>query len=313
MAQRGLYDTRPWFFESAMGETNFFPVLNEFARRENFCCEQLDATVWEAYPSYEVCTAAPETAGCESRLDCLAHPPPECFARPYGGGEFLRRGDFIRAAALRLFGRDTALGDVLTDEDFDGVRRPIALDFDGLTKAVGLFMLRTPRLLPNPNRALALPTARRGQALYSDPSVGCSNCHPLPVTTTAGVPVSFSPAGMPIRFPPVVSPTRAPPGTDASRVTPGFLQTFPETVQGDEGLRLGATPLRGLWDRPSTRFYHDGRARSLRAALATPGHSALGTDEAGHNERDGVFDTHGGTSQLDRYQLEDLLNFVMTL
>ena len=111
----------------------------------------------------------------------------------------------------------------------------------------------------------------------------------------------------------MISPTRAPDGGDASRVTPGFMQTFPDTVQGPAGLRLGATPLRGLWDRPSTRFFHDGRGRSLREALATPGHPALAPGDTGRNERDGVFDTHGGTSQLDKYQLEDLMNFLMTL
>lgn len=313
MAQRGLYDTRPWFFESAMGETNFFPVLNEFARKENYCCEALDPTVWGHYPGVSECQADPDLTGCESVLDCPNHPPPECSARPYGGGPFLRRAEFIRDAARRLLGRETTFGDAVFQTDLDGHVSPVPLDFDGLTRALGLFMLRTSRLLPNPNRHLALPAAARGRTLYENPSVGCGLCHPLPLTTTASEPEPFSPAGLPVRFPPVISPTRADDGTDASRVTPGFIQTFPQTVQGPEGLRLGATPLRGLWDRPTTRFFHDGRARSLREALATPGHPILQPGEAGHNERDGVFDTHGGTSQLDRYQLEDLIHFLMTL
>ena len=96
-------------------------------------------------------------------------------------------------------------------------------------------------------------------------------------------------------------------------MTAGFLGTFPLTVQGPAGVHFGSTPLRGLWDRPETRLYHDGRARSLREALATPGHPALGPGERGHNERDGVLDTHGGTSQLSRWQLEDLLSFLRSL
>lgn len=313
MAQRGLYDTRPWFFESAMDETNFFPVLNEFTRKENFCCEGLDPTVWSKYPRADQCVADPSLAGCDHVLHCVDDPPPECAARPYAKTGFLRRSDFIKDAARRLFGRDESFGDVLSTAGPDGTRRPIALDFEGITRAIGLFMLRTPRLLPNPNRALALPTARRGESIFTRPDAGCSSCHALPRTTTASLPTLFSPAGMPIRFPPVISPTRAPDGGDASMVTPGFIGSFPQTVQGAEGLHVGATPLRGVWDRPHTRFFHDGRARSLRQALATPGHEALREGEPGFNERDGSFDTHGGTSQLDRYQLEDLINFLLTL
>jgi hypothetical protein len=118
---------------------------------------------------------------------------------------------------------------------------------------------------------------------------------------------------MPIRFPPVVSPTRAPDGTDASQVNQGFIATFPQTVQSAGGLHIGATPLRGLWDRPHTHLLHDGRARSLREVLATPGHPALEPGEVGRNERDGVLDTHGGTSHLGRYEIEDLMNFLETL
>jgi WD40 repeat protein len=313
MAQRGLYDTRPWFFESAMDESNFFPVLNEFARKENFCCEGLDPTVWSHYPTAAECVADPAKSGCEAVLHCEAQPPPECAERPYAEVPFLRRAAFIKDAAKRLFGRDESFGDALAVPLPGGGTKPIPLDFEGITRAIGLFMLRTPRLLPNPNRDLALPTARRGQALFTQPGTGCASCHPLPRTTTATLPTPFSPSGMPVRFPPVISPSRAPDGSDASQVTAGFIGSFPQTVQGPAGLHVGSTPLRGLWDRPQTRFYHDGRARSLREALATPGHDALRPGETGHNERDSTFDTHGGTSQLDRYQLEDLINFLLTL
>lgn len=313
MAQRGLYDTRPWFFESAMDETNFFPVLNEFARKENFCCEGSDPFVWGKYPKVEDCVASPGLAGCHHVLHCDDDPPPECATRPYARTPFLRRSAFIKDAAKRLFGRDTTFGDALYATQPDGTRTPLDIDFDGMTRAVGLFMLRTPRLLPNPNRAMHQPTARRGEALFTQPGTGCASCHPLPRTTTATLPTAFSPFGMPVRFPPVISPERRPDGTDAMLVTQIFIDTFPQTVQGPEGLHIGSTPLRGLWDRPRTRLYHDGRARSLREALATPGHPALLPGEIGRNERDGVFDTHGGTSQLDPYQLQDLINYLLTL
>ena len=313
MAQRGLYDTRPWFFEQAMNEDNFFPVLNEFARRENFCCEELDMLVWGKYPKITACQADPLLPGCNHVLHCDADPPPECATRPYAQTGFQKRSDFIKDGARKLFGRDKAFGDALWKDDGTGTHKPIDLDFDGITKALGLFMMRTPRLLPNPNRALQLPTAARGEVLFRQAGVGCNNCHPLPVTTTASAPTLFSPFGMPIRFPPVITPERRPDGSDAMLVNDAFIGTFPLTVQTPAGLHVGATPLRGLWDRPQTRQYHDGRARSLREALATPGHPVLRPGEVGRNERDGAVDTHGGTSGLDRYQLQDLINFVRTL
>ena len=313
MAQRGLYDTRPWFFESSMDETNFFPVLNEFARKENFCCEELDPTVWSKYPTVDECIADGGLEGCGHVLHCEEDPPPECAARPYADVRFLVRSALMKDAARRLFGRDTTFGDVLFDVDLDGSHQPLPLDFNGVTRAIGLFMLRTPRLLPNPNRAMHLPTARRGKIIFEQAGAGCSSCHALPRTTTATLPTPFSPAGMPVRFPPVISPTRAPDGTDASMVTDGLSGTFRMTGVGRGGVGVGATPLRGLWDRPRTRLYHDGRARSLREALATPDHAVLEEGEPGFNERDGVFDTHGGTSQLDKYQLEDLMSFLLTL
>ena len=57
-AYRGLADTRPWFFEAAMDENNFKPVLNEFARIENFCCSD-----YTLFPS-----GAPP--GCEAKVMC---------------------------------------------------------------------------------------------------------------------------------------------------------------------------------------------------------------------------------------------------
>lgn len=312
MAQRALYDTRPWFIESAMNEVNFFPVINEFARKENFCCEEVDPTIWSRYPTANACVADGSLAGCNHVLHCREDPPPECAARP-SGSTLPTRTEFMRAGAMRLLGRDQTFGDALWAEGVDGAHRPISLDFSGVTRALGLFMLRTPRLLPNPNRALELPTAHRGQKLYQEAGVGCASCHPLPVTTTAALPTPFSPFGLPVRFPPVVTPTLAPDGGDASQVSDGFIGTFPDTVQLPNGLRMGATVLRGLWDRPHTRMLHDGRAHSLREVLAPPGHPVLQRGEIGRNERFGSFDTHGGISQLDRYQVEDLMNFLLTL
>ncbi len=311
-AYRGAFDTRPWFLEAAMDETNFFPVLNEFNRKENFCCEALDPLIWSAYPSVGACLAEPARAGCEHVLSCPTNPPPECSTRRYGSAHLTRNAALV-AGAERLSGRRTTFGDSLV---VAGTATPIALDFDGVTRAIGLFLLASPRLPPNPNRVLDLVAAARGAELYARAEVGCASCHPLPVTTVTIEP-AFSPAGIPVRVPPVITPSLAPDGRVADTVTQGFRDTFSvgglgPTEQGPEGIHLGIPQLRGIWDR-APRFFHDGRARSLRQALATPGHPALAPGERGWNERYGQPDTHGGTSQLAPDELDDLITFLLTL
>ena len=315
MSYRGAFDSRPWFIESAMDELNFFPVINEFARRENYCCEELDPVVWSKYPTLAQCTANPSQAGCNHVTNCEADPPPECAARDYGS-PFLRRDTAFLDAARRLLGRERTFGDALHEDAPGGGTRGIALDFNGVTHALGLFLLAEPRLPPNPNRATPTAAQARGRQIFQRAEVGCVMCHPLPVTTTANAP-AFSPFGMPVVFAPVVTPRlNLETGADADQVTQGFIDTFQtrgvHVLQDVDGLHIGAAPLRGIWDR-GNRFYHDGRAHSLREALATPGHPALAPGEIGRNERHGVLDTHGGTSQLTPEELDDLIEFLKTL
>lgn len=310
MAYRGAADTRPWFFETAMDQSNFFPVINEFARKENYCCEELDPLIWSKYPKVTECQADPKKAGCSHVLDCKNDPPPECASRSYGSSHLLRNAHF-KQEAQRLFGRAQSFGDALyqeyTDENGKTVREGIPLDFAGVTRALGVFLLQRPRFLPNPNQALDLPAARRGRDVYTSPGTACNTCHPLPLTT---VTEAFNPARVPMRFPPLVTPTLNPvTGKAADTITAGFLQTFPMAVQTEGGIHFGVPQLRGTWDR-ARRFYHDGRARSLREALATPGHAALAPGETGHNETRGMPDTHGATSQLTEQQLADLIAFI---
>ena len=312
MAYRGAFDTRPWFFESSMDETNFFPVINEFARKENFCCEQLDPLIWPGYPSLASCVADDTQPGCEHVLGCATTPPPECVARPYGSPHVFRNEHF-RAAAMALIGSERTFGDALFEEILmpDGTteRRGILLDFDGVTRALGLFLLQEPRLLPNPWAALEHPAAARGRAIFESPSTGCATCHPLPVTAVS---TTFNPFDVLMRFPAVITPRETPAGDNADGVNPLFLGTFPDTEMGAEGIRFGVPQLRGIWDR-SERLFHDGRAHGLREALASPGHPALLDDEVGFNHTFGMPDTHGATSHLSPEELADLVFFIRTL
>lgn len=310
MAYRGAYDTRPWFFESAMGETNFFPVINEFNRRENFCCEVLDPLIWSKYPSYDACIANPSLSGCDHLIHCQENPPPECEARGYGSPYLTRNLHFIERSKL-LFGRDRTFGDALYEEAFDDnePRRGLLLDFNGITRALGLFLLQRPRFPPNPNAYIQNPALERGRAIYVSAQAACNTCHPLPLTTVSA---DFNPAGVPLRFPPLITPRRDPKGKDVDRITAGFLQTFPDAEQDEAGVRFGVPQLRGLWDRAS-RLYHDGRAPNLRQALATPGHPALLPGEVGFNENNGMPNTHGATSHLSKEELSDLMAFILSL
>ncbi len=329
MAYRGAADTRPWFFEAAMDQTNFKPVINEFARVENFCCS--DYTLW------------PEGAPA----DCATNPPPACDAQNPSSGDGFgaargreafehprptphpTRDAFFLATARRVIGRAESFGDGLYFEDpITGVRRPIPLDFDGLTRALGLFLLAQPRLPPNPN-APDTAQARRGRALFESPATGCATCHPAPSFAAS---TDVNPFGVPVRMRPVVTPMRDADGTNLDLFAGGFMDTFPtvEMETCDEvcgaaacaedpdvcddvrDVRFGAPGLRGIWDR-AARFLHDGRARTLREVLCTPGHPALRPGETGYNERDGVVDAHGGTSHLTPAEIEDLIAYLLTL
>ncbi len=304
MAYRAAGDTRPWFHEAAMDHTNFKPVLNELARIENFCCT--DPTLWP--------NGAP--------ADCTSNPPPECSdtspgssngddvvrGRGFEAGRptrFASRDAFISDAALTLIGRDQTFGDAVSDLDpITGDRLPRKLDFDGITRSIGAFLVTEPRLLPNPNDAES-GSAQRGRVLFERLDVGCVTCHPAP---TFAVSESNNPFDLPLRMAPVVTPYRAADGTDLDALAPGFIDTFPDAEDG----RFGVPTLRGIWDRAPSMLHH-GQATGLREVVCTPGHPALRPTERGFNEIDGVPDTHGGTSHLNASEVDDLIAYMESL
>ena len=122
----------------------------------------------------------------------------------------------------------------------------------------------------------------------------------------------YNPFETPLRFGPVVTPDRAADGTDLDRAAAGFLGTFPMAEQTDDGILLNPPTLKGIWDR-APGFLHDGRAANLREVVSTPGHPALREGETGYNERDGIPDTHGGTSHLTAGEVRDLVRFMKSL
>ncbi len=331
MDYRGAADTRPWFFESAMDESNFVPVMNEFARIENFCCS--DYTLWP--------DGAPP--------GCSTDPPPECLQEPNpystNGANATRSGPMTHAAPRptsapsrdvfylermeEMIGRSRSFGDGLYWEDpITDERNTVPLDFDGITRALGLFLMQDTGLLPNPNDA-DRASVRRGQALFEGHDTSCAACHPAP---TFAVSTDVGGLGVPLTMGPVVSPLRDELGNNLDLLATGFLAAFPRAGMDqcedvcdaavcdadpyacDDLMEVdfGVPSLRGLWDRADSMLHH-GLAKGLREVLCTPGHPALGPGEVGRNERDGIPDTHGGTSHLSKQEIQDLMDYIQTL
>lgn len=231
----------------------------------------------------------------------------------------------LRETTRSLAGRTTTFGDATFDPS--GTRAPVRAGFDGLAQALSAHLITDTHLLPSPY-APDTDLVRLGEAVFARADTGCSVCHPAPAFAVSQ---THNPAGLPLRMDPVVSPARAPDGTNRDLMSERFVRTFPRAEQHlcadlcppstcaadptacDDlrQVRLAAPSLRGLWDR--ARFLHDGRARSLREVLATPGHPALRPGERGFNERDGVPDTHGGTSHLTGAELDALVAYLRTL
>lgn len=168
------------------------------------------------------------------------------------------------------------------------------IGFDEMVMHVADFLVAEPRLLPSPFPS-DTPAALRGEALFSRPDVGCANCHPAP---------SFA---SPRLFDRVTTLGRF----DLPRrdLDPDISVKFIE--QAEDGF-FNANGLRGLWDRRGALF-HDGRARTIRETILTPGHRCLEEGERAFNESNGVVDTNGGISHLDCGQIDDLVAFLVTI
>ena len=195
----------------------------------------------------------------------------------------------------------------------------VGLTFDQVARQrIGSFLMGRPRLLPNPNAQYPTPeqaaSIERGRQLFLSSEVKCGTCHPdaapdLPFTTNETIE-------------PVIS---------LSPLDNGYL-VQPFEIDGT----FNIPSLRGVWDRPRV-YFHDGRAKSIRSAILGPGHPALVTGEdgchlladeesrflggvfrpvyngQGCNEVDGLGNTHGTTTQLTSAQVDDLIQFVLSI
>lgn len=185
-----------------------------------------------------------------------------------------RRDEHYRQVSRDLFGREVG--------------------FDEMVGNVAAMLVVEPRLLPSPfDKTTA--AVERGRALYFRPDVGCAACHPPP---TFASPELF--AGV----------------TTLGRYDLPKRDLDPDvSIKYIENARDGffnANSLRGLWDRRGALF-HDGRARTIRETMMTPGHPCLREGELPFNQADGQVDTNGGISHLTCDQIDDLEAFLLTI
>ncbi len=185
-----------------------------------------------------------------------------------------RRNEFYRKVSRELLGRE--------------------IDFNRMAEHIGDFLVSEPRLLPSPFDKTT-PEVERGKALFFRADVGCAACHPPPTFASEE------------NFRGVTSMGRF----DLPRrdLDPDISTKFIENAR--DGF-FNANTLRGLWDRKGALF-HDGRARTIRETLLTPGHACLQPGERAFNEANGQVDTNGGISQLTCSQIDDLVAFLKTI
>ncbi len=239
-----------------------------------------------------------------------------------------RRDEMFRRVSMRLFGKSFNLRD--------------------FQRFVGEWQAHEPRLLPNPfdptNRSVL-----RGKKLFEDAQIGCVSCHPPPHFAKKDFPDNPTQSLPPV----VMFTVRDGSFTLLGKNREDYLNEYDRDLEPwDKGRaeehqgHFTAFPLRGIWDRPPV-FLHNGMARTLREIVAPPGHPALRTFRyeplfGGYGERPGRkevgfnmtfvfydrepkvkmhlvsnarlgFDTHGGTSQLNRLQVDDLVNFMNSI
>lgn len=185
-----------------------------------------------------------------------------------------RRDEFYRETSRSLFG--------------------VEVGFDAMVTHVAEFLMIEPRLLPSPYDGMT-EQAERGKALFERPDVACASCHPAPTFASDQLFEGVTTVG---RY-----------DTPRRDLDPDVSIKYLE--QARDGF-FNANSLRGLWDRPGA-LLHDGRARTLREAVLTPGHPCLQETERAYNEFNGQVDTNGGISHLSCEQIDDLLAYLITI
>lgn len=241
-----------------------------------------------------------------------------------------RRAEFFRRQSLKYFGKAFVLRDY--------------------QRFIGEWQAHEPRLMPNPYDQESA-SILRGKALFEHPQQGCVSCHPAPSFAKKDmpdnprqvlppqVPLSVRDSGFTLismRSLDYIAGIRH----DLEPLDAGRFET------PDQNQHLTPLQLRGAWDRPAL-FLHNAMARTLREVVAAPGVEGLGWFKyeplfGGSPERPGrreigfnetymipqatkaakvhlqtggriASDAHGGTTHLTQQQIDDLVNFLLSI
>ncbi len=236
-----------------------------------------------------------------------------------------RREQFLKTQSKKVFGHEFGLKDFY--------------------RFVGAWMGEDNRLLPNPYDKKH-PSIERGQMLFNSAQVMCSVCHTAPEFTNKTLELTNNDRRA---LPQLTTMTRRDASYSLASVfamenangNPLGIEhpDDPGRFEDTEGTFTTMT-LRGIFDRPPV-FLHHARARSIREVLLTPGHPAArqyifpvlsGDENVRHNRKEigfneltmrnkhgalnpvtRIIDSHGGTSHLSPYQINDLLNFIKSI
>jgi YVTN family beta-propeller protein len=313
---RGLFAIQPFFFEGVISGYEPRSMIMEHCPSDDFSQPTPHGDLAHVGAHFVLEGVDDVQSKMETRVQ-------------YDSSNEERRNEMFRQTSMQLFGKGFTMR-----------------DFQRLT---GEWQVHEPRLLPNPFDRTN-PAILRGQLLFNDPQVGCVSCHPPPHFVKKDFPDLLNQA-LPAQVTftvrdgsfTLMSKNREDLINGVKRDLEPWDLGRAEEQQG----MFTTFPLRGIWDRPPV-FLHNGLARNMREVVAPPGHPALrkykyeplvgghgerpNRDEVGFNftlvaatrEPDKVkmhlksgarigFDTHGGTSQLTRRQIEDLVAFLNSI
>ena len=313
---RGLFAIQPFFFEGVISGYEPRSMIMEHCPADDFAAPNPHGDFSDIVAHYTLSG----TDDVQSKMETQVQ---------YDATNEERRDEMFRQMSMRLFGKSFNMRD--------------------FQRFVGEWQMHEPRLLPNPFDQSNV-SVLRGRLLFEDPQVGCVSCHPPPHFTRKDFP-DLPNQAMPTQVLCTVRDGAFTlTSKNYEDHINGRLRDLEPWDTGRAEERQGlftVFPLRGIWDRPPV-FLHSGIARDLREVVCTPGHPALRQfkyeplmggeperpkrNEVGFNmtvvaatrEPNKVrvhitsgarigYDTHGGTSQLTRQQIDDLINFLNSI
>ena len=313
---RGLFGIQPFFFEGVISGYEPRSMIMEHCPADDFTRPNPQGD-FTGITAHYVMTG---TADLQSKMET------ETGA---DATNEQRRDEMFRQVSMRLFGKAFSLRD--------------------FQRFVGEWQMHEPRLLPNPFDPTNVSVGR-GKLLFEDPQLGCVSCHPPPHFAKKDFPDITNQAIPTLVLFTVRDGAFTLTSKNYEDRLNGVRRDLEPWDAGRTEERQGlftVFPLRGIWDRPPV-FLHNGMARTLREVVCAPGNPALGRLKyepliGGFPERPGRkevgfnmtmvaatrqpkqvqlhihsggrigFDTHGGTSQLSRQQIDDVVNYLNSI